>query len=51
VLTLTGGSFGLKRAFMRRRGGWCRYSRDDIEEREKTEGVKKRERRLLTREN
>ncbi len=27
---------------MRRRGGWCRYSRGDIEEREKTEGLKKR---------
>jgi hypothetical protein len=43
VLTITEGSFGLKRVFMRRRGGWCSYRRDDIEEREKTKGVKKRE--------
>ncbi len=51
VLTITEGSFGLKRVFMRRRGGWCSYRRDDIEEREKTKGVKKREWRLKTREN
>jgi hypothetical protein len=45
VLTLTEGSFGLKRVIMRRRVGWCRYSRGDIEEREKTEGVKEEERK------